>query len=80
MSQDTITFQQIFTASGRETFEREVNKMLMDGWKVVPGTWNVASIERIANDDTPRQMVGPRGTCFLPTYFITLERTERKAT
>jgi len=76
---DTSSFQQVVMDTKREKFRDEVNRLLMDGWTVVPGTFSVATSEVVARPDTPGILVGHGGTSFIPTFFIALQRTERNA-
>jgi hypothetical protein len=70
------TFQQIVMVGGKKPFAEEVNALLMDGWKVVPGTFAIAIIEQVSRPDFPHACVTPRGTVMLQQHFIVLERTE----
>jgi hypothetical protein len=58
----------------RQEFENELNALLLDGWRVVPGTFAIVSVEVVAHPNCPPHMVSPGGTTFDRTHFITLER------
>lgn len=73
---NTITFQQIVIEGRRDVFTEKVNALLMDGWRVVPGTYATHTVEKVADSLTPPHLVTPAGTVFLPFFFIAIERTE----
>ncbi len=61
----------------QDMFEQDVNALLMDGWRVVPGTFAVCSFEQAAN--ATHRFQTPAGTTFRNKFFITLERTEARS-
>lgn len=76
---DEITFEQIIIEGRQDVFTNRVNELLMDGWTVVPGTFDVKSLEQGASETTPRALVTARGTALWSKFFIVLRRTEKKA-
>lgn len=70
------TIQQIVLKGRQDEFEAEVNRLLLDGWRVVPGTFAVGTVEQVAAENAPPKYVTVGGTSFWSRYFITLELGE----
>ena len=67
--------QQMLMDSNPHRFKREVNELLMDGWKVVPGTMHCASLPKVAGLNVPDRFV-IEGLTFLQVYSVTLENDD----
>lgn len=68
--------QQLIVEHSRARFTREVNDLLMDGWRVVPGTTVIVGLEMIAFPDQPARYALADGTTRVVQYSIVLERDD----
>lgn len=68
--------QQIVVENSRQRFVEEVNALLMDGWRVIPGTTLIAGLEMVAYPDQPSRYTLPNGTTRVVQYSIVLERDD----
>lgn len=75
---EKYTIQQIVMEMRPQIFADEVNKLLLDGWRVVPGTFQVASVEGTAGPNENPQFVTNRGTTFRREFFVVLELEQER--
>lgn len=73
---ETRLLQQAMAGVRLGEFLQEVNALLLDGWRVVPGTYYHTRVPTIARDNTPAIWVTANGTTYRDHYFIVLEREE----
>lgn len=64
--------QQLVMRAGHKNFCDEVNALLLDGWKVVPGTMYVVSLPKVATEHTPPAYV-LGGLTFVQVHSVVLE-------
>lgn len=67
-------FQQIVMNSSPRFFREEVNGLLLDGWRVVPGTYYHTRVLGMADERTPKHFIDEEGYTWRDHYFIALER------
>lgn len=65
--------QQAMIGNNYRVFMAELNEHLMNGWTVVPGTWDCRSVERPALPSTPERYRIPGGRQIETIYFVVLE-------
>lgn len=65
--------QQLVTHSSLLGFTAEVNKMMADGWKIVPGSFYAGSLKAAPGPRTPPEQVTHIGVRFMFVYFAVLE-------
>ena len=58
-------------------FQKRVNKLLEEGWKAVPNTMFIGSIEKVAGLGYPRATT-QQNTFFEEKYVIFMERDNNK--
>ena len=68
--------QQLVVQTSQFHFLREVNELLMDGWRVVPGTLCAYSVESPAHAKTHPADVLPNGRALRTVFMATVENEE----
>lgn len=68
--------QQLVVQSSQFHFAREVNELLMDGWRVVPGTAFSGSVEIVPRERTHPGDILPNGRALRPVYMVAVERED----
>lgn len=66
--------QQTMMGTNRHIFMRELNEHEMNGWEVVPGTFAVHSVRRVAAATTFEHNRLPDGTTFEYVYSVTIRQ------
>jgi hypothetical protein len=70
------TIQQALSNGGRDKFFAELNALLLDGWRAVPGTFNHTRVPGVPTANTPARFINEHGVMFEPFFFIVIEREE----
>lgn len=73
---DSTIIQQIVIHISTNYFLNEVNGLLLDGWRVVPGTFSCSTNRVLADTRVPQQYVDQDGCCWRQTLFVVLEMDE----
>jgi hypothetical protein len=68
--------QAVVMNSSSRFFREEVNGLLLDGWRVVPGTYYHTRVLGLADERTPRHFVDEDGCTWRDHFFIAIERDE----
>lgn len=68
--------QQLILMNQRDDFLKEVNGLLMDGWKVVPGTLVIGTMRVGALPTTPKHFVLPDGTTIFKNFSVVVENPD----
>ncbi len=68
--------QQVVTMTGCRRFLEEINGLLMDGWRIVPGSYYHTRVPAVPRADTPTRFISRDGVTFEDSYFIAIERDE----
>ena len=67
------SYQQIVLCTGFGRFMAEVNEHLLNGWRVVPGTFSCTTARVLASPKDPPQFIDAEGCCWRQTLFVVLE-------
>jgi hypothetical protein len=78
MQTQTIQLQQVVIGTGIRGFLEEVNGLLLDGWRVVPGTFNCSTVCEAARPYDSREFVDPAGHTWRQRLFVVIERDEER--
>jgi hypothetical protein len=65
--------QQAIMRRDPNQFLDELNRVLMDGWTIVPGSWSVQTTYEAATLTTPRQFCLPDGRSTRQHWFCVVE-------
>lgn len=69
--------QQLIMDTNPHRFQKEVNALMMDGWKVVPGTMYGVSLPKVAGINVPERFI-IEGLTFIQVYSVVLENEEAR--
>jgi hypothetical protein len=72
----TKVVQQVIHGHSRERFHAELNELLLDGWRVVVGSYNFTRVPGVPSANTPARYINEHGVTYEPHYFIAIEREE----
>lgn len=73
---ETRRLQQVLADHSLLRFLANVNGFLLDGWRVVPGSYYHTRVEVVPDERTPGRYIGPHGMTYRDHYFIAIERDE----
>lgn len=59
-----------------DRFMDNLNALMMDGWRIVPGTFYATSVEQQASANVPDRFRTARGTCFDKVFVVCLQNDE----
>jgi hypothetical protein len=67
------TTQRIIVHGSQLAFEKQVNKLMEEGWRAVPGTTYFGSVKATPNANTRPEHIEPGGSTNRIVYSIVLE-------
>ena len=68
--------QQLIMRNSQKNFHEEVNALLMDGWRIVPGTLYATTIEKAGTPDPQCWYRLPDGRSLQPVFCVVVENDE----
>lgn len=68
--------QQMLMLQSQRIFDQEINHLMMDGWRIVPGTFSASSHRVVAGPNDDPRYVLPDGTTYRSLLAAVLERDD----
>lgn len=68
--------QKLVTHVSLHGMYQEVNGLLAEGWRVVPGSIYAVSLRAVPGPNSPPEQISPNGVRYVFNYFAVLERQD----